>query len=150
MRVWKPSLPSQAAVHPHRICCRERTGKNGTPLTGSGDEMRVITANSAKVTAGPASLPWPARRREFDRAALELTAAEAAGFAPPTMDGVMALRGVVEIVKRRTTTVGRLGLRGGARFALTATPRAEGEALAVVLGARLVRGPVSKSRLADG
>ena len=86
----------------------------------------------------------------IDRAALESitaearAAAEAAGLAPPTIDGLIALRGVVEIVEAEddeamvaAACAGVLDSLDQTLTALTAARRAEGEALAIVLGARL-------------
>src|SRR5271166_1982697 len=84
----------------------------------------------------------------IDRAALESitaearAAAEAAGLAPPTMDGLIALRGVVEIVEAEddeamiaAVCAGVLDSLDQTLTALTAARRAEGEALAIVRGA---------------
>jgi uncharacterized protein (TIGR00255 family) len=86
----------------------------------------------------------------IDQAALEAiaaatrAAAEKAGLQPPTMDGLMGLRGVVEMVEAAddeaqasAACAGALRSLDEAIAALTVMRRAEGEALAVVLRERL-------------
>jgi len=86
----------------------------------------------------------------IDQAALEAiagssrAAAEKAGLPPPTMDGLLGLRGVVETVETADDEAqvsaacsGALASLDEAIAALTVMRRAEGEALAVVLGERL-------------
>ena len=86
----------------------------------------------------------------IDQAALEAiagatrAAAEKAGLQPPTMDGLLGLRGVVETVETAddeaqisAACAGALSSLDEAIAALIAMRRAEGEALAVVLGERL-------------
>ncbi len=86
----------------------------------------------------------------IDRAALESiaagarAAAEAAGLAPPTMDGLLSLRGVVEIAEAEddeaaiaAACAGALQSLDEALAALGEARRAEGEALAAVLRERL-------------
>jgi uncharacterized protein (TIGR00255 family) len=86
----------------------------------------------------------------IDRTALEAIAAAAreaaakAGLAPPTMDGLLALRGMVETVEAAddeasvaTACAGVLGSVDEAVAALTAARRTEGEALAALLSERL-------------
>ena len=86
----------------------------------------------------------------IDQAALEAiaaatrAAAEKAGLQPPTMDGLLGLRGVVETVETAddeaqisAACAGALRSLDEAVAALTVTRRAEGEALAVVLRERL-------------
>jgi len=86
----------------------------------------------------------------IDQAALEAiaaaarSAAERAGLQPPTMDGLLALRGVVETVeatddeaKVNAACAGALASLDEAIAALGAVRRTEGEALAVVLRERL-------------
>jgi len=85
-----------------------------------------------------------------DQAALEAIAsatriaAEKAGLAPPTMDGLLALRGIVETVeatddeaKVEAACAGALASLDEAVAALGAVRRTEGEALALVLRERL-------------
>jgi uncharacterized protein (TIGR00255 family) len=86
----------------------------------------------------------------IDQAALEAiaaamrAAAEKAGLQPPTMDGLLGLRGVVETVETAddeaqvaAACAGALRSLDEAIGALTVMRRAEGEALAVVLRERL-------------
>src|SRR5271166_5264104 len=86
----------------------------------------------------------------IDQAALEAIAsatriaAEKAGLAPPTMDGLLALRGIVETVeatddeaKVEAACAGALASLDEAVAALGAVRRTEGEALALVLRERL-------------
>ncbi len=86
----------------------------------------------------------------IDQAALEAiaaatrAAAEKAGLQPPTMDGLIGLRGVVEMVETADDEAqvsaacsGALKSLDEAIAALTVMRRAEGEALAVVLRERL-------------
>ncbi len=86
----------------------------------------------------------------IDRAALESiaagarAAAEAAGLAPPTMDGLLSLRGVVAIAEAEddeaaiaAACAGALRSLDEALAALGEARRAEGEALAAVLRERL-------------
>jgi len=86
----------------------------------------------------------------IDQAALEAiaaatrAAAEKAGLQPPTMDGLIGLRGVVEMVETAEDEAqisaacsGALKSLDEAIAALTVMRRAEGEALAVVLRERL-------------
>jgi uncharacterized protein (TIGR00255 family) len=86
----------------------------------------------------------------IDQAALEAiaaatrAAAEKAGLQPPTMDGLMGLRGVVEMVETAddeaqvsAACAGALKSLDEAIAALTVMRRTEGEALAVVLRERL-------------
>jgi uncharacterized protein (TIGR00255 family) len=88
----------------------------------------------------------------IDRTALESIAAaarEAAGkaaLAPPTMDGLLALRGVVETIETGDDETSIAAACAGALIsvdeaiaALVATRRREGEALAALLGERLER-----------
>jgi uncharacterized protein (TIGR00255 family) len=77
-------------------------------------------------------------------AATARAAAEKAGIAPPTMDGLLALRGVVEIVEAAddeetvaAACAGALQSLDEALAALGAARRTEGEALATVLRDRL-------------
>ncbi len=77
-------------------------------------------------------------------AAAARAAAEAAGLAPPTMDGLLALRGVVEIAEAEddeaaiaAACAGALQSLDQALAALSEARRAEGEALAAVLRERL-------------
>jgi uncharacterized protein (TIGR00255 family) len=85
-----------------------------------------------------------------DAAALESiataarAAAEKAGLAPPTMDGLLAVRGVVEVAEGEddeaavaAASAGALASLDDALVALGATRRTEGEALATVLRERL-------------
>jgi uncharacterized protein (TIGR00255 family) len=72
------------------------------------------------------------------------TAAEKAGLAPPTMDGLLAVRGVVEVVEAadeeaqfNAACEGALASLEEALAALDAMRRTEGEALAAVLRERL-------------
>jgi uncharacterized protein (TIGR00255 family) len=70
-------------------------------------------------------------------------AAQGAGLAPPTMDGVLAVRGVVEVDEAdddgalAAACVGALGSCDEAIAALVAMRRAEGVALATILEERL-------------
>ena len=71
-------------------------------------------------------------------------AAEAAGLAPPTMDGVLAVRGVIEIVEASDdeatlgpACAGALSSLDAAIAALTVARRGEGAALATILSERL-------------
>jgi uncharacterized protein (TIGR00255 family) len=71
-------------------------------------------------------------------------AAKAAGLAPPTMDGVLAVRGVVEIVEAAddeatiaAACAGALASLDVAIAGLSVARRAEGEALATILSERL-------------
>ncbi|MGD0642098.1 MAG: YicC/YloC family endoribonuclease [Roseiarcus sp.] len=71
-------------------------------------------------------------------------AAKAARLAPPTMDGVLAVRGVVEIVEAAddeatiaAVCAGALSSLDVAIAALTVARRAEGDALATILAERL-------------
>ncbi len=70
-------------------------------------------------------------------------AAEKAGLAPPTMDGLLAVRGVVEIAEVEDNEAGAAACAGAlasleeALAALAASRRAEGEALARVMRERL-------------
>ncbi len=86
----------------------------------------------------------------IDQASLESIAAAAraaaasAGLAPPTMDGLLGLRGVVEIAEAEddeaavaAACTGALLSLDEALAALSETRRAEGEALAAVLRERL-------------
>jgi uncharacterized protein (TIGR00255 family) len=88
----------------------------------------------------------------IDRTALESIAAAAreaagkAGLAPPTMDGLLALRGVVETIETGDDETSIAAACAGALIsvdeaiaALVATRRSEGEALAALLGERLER-----------
>jgi uncharacterized protein (TIGR00255 family) len=98
----------------------------------------------------------------IDRAALEsiaLAAREAAakaGLAPPTMDGLLALRGVVETADAAddeasiaAACAGALASVDEAIAALAAARRREGEALAALLGERL-RGIAALVEAAEG
>jgi uncharacterized protein (TIGR00255 family) len=86
----------------------------------------------------------------IDQAALESIAAAAraaavkAGLQPPTMDGLLALRGVVEVAEAADDELSAAAACAGALksvdeaiAALAAARRAEGEALAALLGERL-------------
>jgi uncharacterized protein (TIGR00255 family) len=86
----------------------------------------------------------------IDRAALESIAAAAreaaakAGLAPPTMDGLLAVRGVVETVEATDDEASIAAACGGALAsvdeaiaALAASRRTEGEALGALLSERL-------------
>jgi uncharacterized protein (TIGR00255 family) len=71
-------------------------------------------------------------------------AAEGAGLAPPTLDGILAIRGVVEVVESgddeaalAAACAGALQTLDEAIAALTAMRRVEGAALAAILGERL-------------
>ena len=71
-------------------------------------------------------------------------AANAAGLAPPTMDGVLAVRGIIEIVEAAddeatlaAACAGALSSLDVAIAALNVARRAEGEALATILNERL-------------
>ena len=71
-------------------------------------------------------------------------AAEAAGLAPPTMDGMLAVRGIVEIVEAAddeatiaAACAGALSSLDVAIAALNVARRAEGAALATILDERL-------------
>jgi uncharacterized protein (TIGR00255 family) len=77
-------------------------------------------------------------------AAATRAAAEKAGLQPPTMDGLIALRGVVETVeatddevKVNAACAGALASLDEAIAALSAARRTEGEALAAVVGEQL-------------
>jgi uncharacterized protein (TIGR00255 family) len=77
-------------------------------------------------------------------AAAARAAAEKAGLAPPTMDGLLSLRGVVDIAEAEddeaavaAACAGALQSLDEALAALTATRRAEGAALAAILSERL-------------
>ena len=77
-------------------------------------------------------------------AAIARTAAEQAGLAPPTMDGLLAVRGVVEVVDAaeeeapvNAACEGALASLDEAIAALGAVRRTEGEALAAVLRGQL-------------
>ncbi len=91
-----------------------------------------------------------ASEARIDQAALEAiaavarAAAERTGLAPPTMDGLLALRGVVEVAEAsddeatvNSACAGALASLDEALAALGAMRRSEGEALAVVLRERL-------------
>jgi uncharacterized protein (TIGR00255 family) len=86
----------------------------------------------------------------IDRAALESIAATAreaaakAGLQPPTMDGLLAVRGIVETVEAADDEASTAAACGGALksvdeavAALAAARRTEGEALAMLLSDRL-------------
>jgi uncharacterized protein (TIGR00255 family) len=88
----------------------------------------------------------------IDRTALESIAAAAreaagkAGLAPPTMDGLLALRGVVETIETGDDETSIAAACAGALIsldeaiaALVAARRSEGEALAALLSERLER-----------
>jgi uncharacterized protein (TIGR00255 family) len=71
-------------------------------------------------------------------------AAEGAGLAPPTLDGILAIRGVVDIVEAGedepaldTACAGALGSLDEAIVALVAARRTEGAALRAILSERL-------------
>ena len=77
-------------------------------------------------------------------AAAARAAAERAGLAPPTMDGLLAVRGVVEIAEAEddepaiaAACAGALASLDEALMALAAARRAEGEALGRVMRERL-------------
>jgi uncharacterized protein (TIGR00255 family) len=77
-------------------------------------------------------------------AAATRATAEAAGLAPPTMDGLLAVRGVVEIFEAEddetaleAACAGALASLGEALSALVAARRVEGEALGALLRQRL-------------
>ncbi len=84
------------------------------------------------------------RRRSIALAAAARAAAEKAGLAPPTLDGLLAVRGVVEIAEAEddeaaiaAACAGALESLDEALVALTAARRTEGEALAAVMRERL-------------
>ncbi len=77
-------------------------------------------------------------------AAAAYAAAEKAGLAPPTMDGLLAVRGVVEVAEAEddeasvvAACAGALASLDEALIALAAARRAEGEALGRVMRERL-------------
>ena len=93
---------------------------------------------------GAATAPRIDRTALKSIAAEALAAAEASGLAPPPMDGLLALRGIVEIVEAEddegviaAASAGVLHSLDEALAALTDVRQAEGKALAVVLRDRL-------------
>jgi uncharacterized protein (TIGR00255 family) len=93
---------------------------------------------------GAASAPRIDEAALASLAAAARAAAEKAGLAPPTMDGLLAARGVVEVAEAEDdeaavaeASAGALKSLDEALAALAAVRRTEGNALAVVLGERL-------------
>ena len=110
---------------------------------------RVLARGTCFATLTPRREGAPSAAR-IDETALALlaaaarAAAEKAGLAPPTMDGLIAVRGVVEVAEAEedeaavaAACAGALASLGEALAALAAARRTEGEALAAVMRERL-------------
>jgi uncharacterized protein (TIGR00255 family) len=101
-----------------------------------------VTINAAREGTSVTARVDSALLAEVARAARE--AAERFGLSPPTLDGLLAVRGVVEAVETQddeaamaATAAAMLGTLDEAIAALVAARRAEGEALRKVLSERI-------------
>jgi uncharacterized protein YicC (UPF0701 family) len=128
-------------------CRRASTASRARRGRGSARRWRAAPVSRrfrprAKSAATQARLDLSALERDHLRP--RASAAAKAGLAPPTMDGVLAVRGVVEVVEAvddeasfAAVCAGALESLDAAIVALVASRRAEGAALQAILSERL-------------